>query len=257
MLVLNGRRIGSAPTAAGVPPGGLLAHSGWGVLALLGLGLAVRLALLLGPFGQLEADESIVGLMARHILQGDRPLFYWGQAYLGTLEPFTAAAVFAVVGPSTLALKAVPAAYSLAFIALGYCTARRLFGTGPALLTAGYLALPPFFLGLWSTKPRGGYIELLGRGQPARLAALWAAEPRGRPLLRGLLVLALGALAVWTHPLGVVYALPAVAYVAVRRRDAIPLWLFGLVAVGAAAAIALFLRFYLANRLPDSPGALE
>src|SRR3954469_25903089 len=133
MLVLNGRRIGSAPTAAGVPPGGLLAHSGWGVLALLGLGLAVRLALLLGPFGALEADEAVVGLMARHILQGDRPIFYWGQAYLGTLEAYTAAAVFAIVGPSTAALKAVPTAYSLLYVALSYLVARRLFGPAVAL----------------------------------------------------------------------------------------------------------------------------
>ena len=67
MLVLNGRGAGRAP-AADARSAGLLARSGWVLLALLGLGLAVRLGLLLGPFGQLEADESIVGLMARHIL---------------------------------------------------------------------------------------------------------------------------------------------------------------------------------------------
>jgi hypothetical protein len=257
MLVLNGRRLGGAPLRSETPSAGLLAHSAWLLLALLALGLAVRVALLLGPFGQIEADEAIVGLMARHILHGDRPFFYWGQAYLGTLEPFTAAAVFAVVGPSTLALKAVPTAYSLVFIVLGYLTARRLFGAGPALLSAGYLALPPFFLGLWSTKPRGGYIEFLVLGQATLLAALWAAEPKGRPLLRGPAVLALGALAIWTHPLAVVYVLPALLFVALRRRDAIPPWLFGLVALGAAAAMAVLLRVYLANRLPGSPSALE
>ena len=72
---------------------------------------------------------------------------------------------FALAGPSTPALKAIPTAYSLVYLVLSYLVARRLFGVGPALLTAGYLALPPFFLLLWSTKPRGGYVEFLTLGE--------------------------------------------------------------------------------------------
>ena len=227
---------------------------------LLG-GLGLRVAVLLGPLGELEADEAIVGLMARRILEGDRPFFYWGQAYLGTLEAFSAAFAFSLLGATTLALKAVPTAYSLLYVVLSYLLARRLFGRGPALLTAGYLALPPLFLALWSTKPRGGYIEFLALGEATLLAALWAADA-GRTSFRslvprGALVLLLGALTVWTHPLGVVFVLPAVGYVAARRRADVPLWLaLALVAAGLAAA-ALFLRTYFANRLPDAPSALE
>jgi hypothetical protein len=33
-----------------------------------------------------NSDEAIVGLMARHMLQGERPLFFYGQAYLGSLD---------------------------------------------------------------------------------------------------------------------------------------------------------------------------
>ncbi len=227
------------------------------ILAVLVLaGLVLRIAILLSPLGALEADEAVVGLMARHILEGDRPLFYWGQAYLGTLEAFTAAAVFAVVGASTLALKAVPTAYSLLYLLLSYLVARRLFGTGPALLTAGYLALPPLFLALWSTKPRGGYIEFLTLGEAALLAALWTT--RASRLLPGaLLTLALAGLSVWTHPLGVVYGLLAMAYVATRRHRDIPLWAALAVALAVLAGLGLFLRAYLANRLPDAPGPLE
>ena len=186
-------------------------------MAALGLlllaALALRVALLLGTAGWLEADEAIVGLMARRILEGERPFFYWGQQYLGTLEPFSAAAVFALVGSSTLALKAVPTAYSLIYVGLSYLLARRLFGVGPALLAAGYLALPPFFLALWSTKPRGGYIEFLALGEATLLAALWVARPGGRLIPRAALLLVLAALTVYTHPLGIVFALPALSLI--------------------------------------------
>src|SRR5512143_2634221 len=57
---------------------------------LLILALAASLGvkiLLLGiqavPF---NADEAVVALMAKHILQGERPLFFYGQAYMGSLD---------------------------------------------------------------------------------------------------------------------------------------------------------------------------
>jgi hypothetical protein len=34
----------------------------------------------------LNSDEAVVGLMARHILDGKRPVFYYGQAYMGSLD---------------------------------------------------------------------------------------------------------------------------------------------------------------------------
>jgi hypothetical protein len=61
------------------------------VVCLLG-GLWVRLAVINSPAGQLDADEAVIGLMARRIaFGGERPVFFYGQAYLGTLEPFSAA----------------------------------------------------------------------------------------------------------------------------------------------------------------------
>ncbi len=113
-------------------------------VALLLVGLWVRVAVILSPAGQLDADEAVVGLMARRIaFGGERPVFFYGQAYLGTLEPFTAALLFWLVNSSTALLKLVPALYSLAFLGASAAVARRLFGPGPALLTMAYLACPP------------------------------------------------------------------------------------------------------------------
>src|ERR1044071_6454166 len=113
------------------------------VVALL-LGLGLRLAVIAGPLGEIDADEAVVGLMARHIVfAGERPVFYWGQPYLGSLEAFSAAPLFSVFNSSTVLLKLVPTAYSLGFVALSAILARRMFGTAAGLATAAYLALPP------------------------------------------------------------------------------------------------------------------
>ena len=121
---------------------------------ILLLGAALRLWLLLGPFSEIDADEAVVGLMALQ-MPGELPAFYWQQEYLGTLEPLSAWAVFSVVGPSSSALKGVPALYSLFFVALVYVVARPAFGAAPALLAASYLAVPPSFFAAWSGMENG------------------------------------------------------------------------------------------------------
>ena len=67
---------------------------------ILASGATLRLFLLLGPFVEIDADEAIVGLMALEI-PGELPVFFWEQHYLGSLEAFAAAALFAVLGPSS------------------------------------------------------------------------------------------------------------------------------------------------------------
>jgi 4-amino-4-deoxy-L-arabinose transferase-like glycosyltransferase len=185
-----------------------------GVLALAAL---VRLAVVLGPLGWLESDEAIVGLMARHILEGDRPVFYWGQSYLGALEAYSAAAAFALFGSSTVVLKLVPTLYSLGFVLLSYLVARRLFGHWPALFSALYLAVPPTMLAVWSTKPRGGYAEVLFLGEALLLLTLLLPDAR-RPRVLALVWGVVGGLAVWTHQLAAFYVLPSAAYLGLAMR---------------------------------------
>ena len=188
----------------------------WFLVAVLISGLALRLWLLHSPFGEVEADESVVGLMALHVLQGERPVFYWGQPYLGSLEAYLVASVFAVAPPSNLLLKLVPTVVFFVFVVLAYSGARRDLGLGPALLTALYYCLPGSFLLFWSTKARGGYVELLALGQALIFLAPWAAR-RG-PRLDGRLALYgfLAGLALWTHTLGLAWVVPAAIYSATR-----------------------------------------
>src|SRR4029453_6428819 len=72
---------------------------------LLLLGRGLRVALLAGPLGELDGDEAVVGLMARHIaFLGERPVLYYGQPYLGSLEAFPAAPLLVVFASTTFVL---------------------------------------------------------------------------------------------------------------------------------------------------------
>src|SRR5690348_2660766 len=57
--------------------------SGLGIIAVAAI---VRWQLTIRAYMLPNSDQAIVGLMAHHILAGERPVFYWGQAYNGTLE---------------------------------------------------------------------------------------------------------------------------------------------------------------------------
>ncbi|MBI2756610.1 MAG: glycosyltransferase family 39 protein [Chloroflexi bacterium] len=218
--------------------------------ALLALGALVRAAIVASPLGELDGDEAVVGLMARHIAYlGDRPVFYYNQPYLGSLEAFTAAPLFLLFGSSTPLLKVVPALYSLGFLVTGVLIARRLFGTGPALATGLYLAFPPSMWAVWSTKARGGYAEVLFLGQALLLCALWLAE-RPRRAAGAFAFGLLTGLTIWTHLLGVVYVLPAVAYVMARRRGA---WARSEVPAAVLGGIIGALPLLLANLVGGFP----
>ncbi len=217
--------------------------------ALLLLGLGVRLAIIFSPLGELDGDEAVVGLMARHIaFLGERPVFYYGQPYLGSLEAFSSAPLFVLFDSSTLGLKLVPTAYSLGFLAFSAVVARRLFGIGPALVTAAYLALPPSMWAVWSTKARGGYAELLFLGEALLLSTLALGETPSRRLaaLWGLLA----GLAFWTHLLAVVYLLPAAAYLLLRRRAA---WNKAELALAAGGSILGMLPLLFHNVVSGYP----
>src|ERR1051325_8037774 len=47
-----------------------------------------------------QSDFGISLMMSRSILEGERPIFFWGQAYLGTYGNYLTAAVFRLLGSS-------------------------------------------------------------------------------------------------------------------------------------------------------------
>ncbi|HQQ77853.1 MAG TPA: hypothetical protein PLB01_10895, partial [Thermoanaerobaculia bacterium] len=119
-----------------------------------------------------SADQAVVALMARHILEGrGHPVFYWGATYGGTLEPHLLAPLFGLFGATPEAFRGFYVALWAAFWGGTVAFTARFFGRSAALVAAAYLAVPPFFLPYKVLTSDGAYasVALLG------LAALWCA----------------------------------------------------------------------------------
>ena len=59
------------------------------------LAICARLPFLLTGRIPFDSDEAVEGLMARHVLNGELPAFFWGQAFKGVPEVYAAAGAFA------------------------------------------------------------------------------------------------------------------------------------------------------------------
>jgi 4-amino-4-deoxy-L-arabinose transferase-like glycosyltransferase len=213
-----------------------------GLLALLSV--ALKAALLAADVFPFNADEAIVALMARHILRGEWPAFFYGQAYLGSLDPGLVAGGFAAFGERVLVIRAIQTLLYAGTVFTGTLLSWRLLHSRVAALATGLLlAVPTVNLTLYSTVSIGGYGEALLLGQSLLLVTLALLERR-RPALYGAWGL-LAGLAFWTFGLTLVYILPAgvaLAWNDVRRSDRrgrLTHW--GLAALGAAAGMAPWL----------------
>lgn len=183
------------------------------------VGVAYRFAWLALNVVPFNGDEAIVALMARHILHGERPAFFYGQAYLGATDAWLVACSFSIFGESVLAIRIVQVALFAAFLLTSYLVARRVgltdWGARVALL---WLALPPTMLTLYTTATLGGYGETLVLGNVAILLADNVVRD-GRTVK--LTWLALGLVAgfgLYTFPLILVYLVPIGLWLLFRLR---------------------------------------
>ncbi|GIV81340.1 MAG: hypothetical protein KatS3mg051_0694 [Anaerolineae bacterium] len=91
------------------------------VALVIGMAALARLWLLGGERVSFDSDEAIVGLMARHINQGKPiPTFFYGQAYMGSLDALLVAGSFRFLGESVMAMRAVQVALALVTLCLVY-----------------------------------------------------------------------------------------------------------------------------------------
>ena len=228
--------------------------------AVLLVAAAVRVGLLVAGVVPFNADEAVIGLMARHILQGERPIFFYGQSYLGSLDAWLVAGAFAALGPTVPAIRLVQIVLFLCTIATTYWLGLRIYGSHwIAGAAATLLAIPPVLFTLYGTVSLGGYGEALLIGNLLLLLALHLLDPRpvdgkaassrpARPVLGfagWLLTGLLAGLGFWSFPLVVVYLIPMlVCAVVVLRRKVLALALDGfLFAAGFAIGAAPWLWY--------------
>jgi hypothetical protein len=83
-------------------------HQEWpGLFGAIAAAIAIKVALVLSGAIPFNGDEAVLGLMARHILQGERPVFFYGQAYMGSLDAWLVAVAFRLLGESVFSIRLV------------------------------------------------------------------------------------------------------------------------------------------------------
>ena len=206
------------------------------LLAALAVAVTLKAGLLYADVVPFNADEAVVGLMARHILHGARPIFFYGQVYLGSLDAWLIAGAFALFGESVLAIRLVQVALYLGTIVTTYWLGRKIYSNewiaNAAVL---FMAIPTVNVTLYTAATLGGYGETLLIGNLLLLLALHLGEgerSRGLWFLFGLL----GGLGFWTFPLVMVYLVPAGVYLVVVQRRSFSRW--ALAALGFAVGAA-------------------
>ena len=164
-----------------------------------------------------NSDEAIVALMARHILQGERPVFYYGQAYMGSLDAWLVASGFWLFGEQIWVIRLVQL---VLYLGTMLTTARigELFFTSwrTGVVAMLLIAIPTVNVTLYTTASLGGYGEALLLGNLILLTAFRIAiisQSSSKFLygwwwLAGLLI----GFGMWAFSLTLVYSLPAVIY---------------------------------------------
>ena len=140
------------------------------VLCLITIALRLRFAT---ASGVVDADESVIFIMARRIAQlRDFPVFHYGNSYLGSLDAVVAAVFMRLLGASALVGRLTPMALSVLLVwstfRLGVAAADRRVG----YLAATFVALGPTLLVVWGAKLHLGYLDILILGNLLLVGAL-------------------------------------------------------------------------------------
>ncbi|MEU8254950.1 hypothetical protein AB0C06_11880 [Micromonospora inaquosa] len=256
-------------------PGVRLGLVGWltGLAVLAGIGY--RFWLLAHAAPPTNSDEATMGLAALHIARGEGfPIWFYGQQYMGTLEAYLAAPVFALAGgPSLLGLRLPTLALYALFLLLAWRLTLRLTGDRWfGLLVVALLALGSDRIVKNQLIAGGGYPEMNVAAAALALLTVGLATDRpgprtpdtgqpdgrsadaGRPGWRLARWAAWGFLAglmLWVDPLVLPYvAATGVVLVGFCRRE---LWGAAGALLGAAAVLGaapLLLHSLLTGRNP-------
>lgn len=157
-----------------------------GAALILGAaGVVYRLLMMLSSAPAIHSDEATMGLAALHISEGrELPVFFYGQHYMGTLEAYLAAPLFALFGPSVLALRIPTLALYAGFLVLTYLLTRRLFSPWWAVAAVGFFALGSDRLVRNQLMAGGGYPEINALGVSLILLAVLIVWPGRFPTRR-------------------------------------------------------------------------
>lgn len=188
---------------------------------LLSIALACLVAaglkawLVFGGYVPFNSDEAIVALMARHILQGQHPVFFYGQAYMGSLDAYLVAGGFWLLGQSVWVIRLVQTLLYLSVMLTTLWLARAAYASWQVGLAAIFLlAIPTVNMTLYTTASLGGYGEALLIGNFILLTTLsiqtdWRRNPFQGKRWKWVCLGLLSGFGLWAFGLTLVFSLAA------------------------------------------------
>jgi 4-amino-4-deoxy-L-arabinose transferase-like glycosyltransferase len=221
---------------------------------------AARITILLTSQTHVHSDEAIIGLMAKHILEGRYfPFYMYGQSYNAgaAWEAYLAAIAFAVFGVSVVSLKGCIVALSLFCVFLFYWMCLTLYDQRTALLATIAFAFAPSLL-KWHFQVRGYSWYFLSI---PILMILFSAIQSGRaPKQRMLFLFGLASgMSIWCLELAIPIVGALWTLLILRRRFVVSEAAFGLggLTVGYLPVVAFNLTNHFSNwqyLLVERPG---
>jgi 4-amino-4-deoxy-L-arabinose transferase-like glycosyltransferase len=209
-----------------------------------------RITILLVSQTHVHSDEAIIGLMAKHILEGRYfPFYMYGQAYNAgaAWEAYLAAISFALFGAGVVSLKLCIVVLSLLCLLVFYCMCQALYDQRTALLATIVFALTPSLL-KWHFQVRGYSWYFLS----IPLLTLLFVSIQSTPNRRWPLFLSFGAisgLSIWNLELGITFNAALWVLILMRRSLSFKnaLVAFAGFIVGYSPAIVFNLAHHFAN----------
>ena len=138
------------------------------LLLCLAISVVLRVWLTIHSQGFIDGDEALVGIQAQNILHGQFPIYFYHQPYMGSLEAYIMALIFAIAGSSVWTLRAEPILLTLFVVWLTWRLAGELADTAKLPLHAKQwfmniaaliAAVPPLYDTVMEMRMLGGYIE--------------------------------------------------------------------------------------------------
>jgi hypothetical protein len=236
----------------------------WGILTTLVIALAVivRVGLVAAGWPGTDSDDATMGLMAKHIVTlGERPIFFYGQSYMGSIEAYAAALMFAFLGASEFALKCGLILLYACFMVIMYGFLVQVTSRVWALVGEALLALGADEMLYHQLEAYGGYLETLIFGAALLALTCWLVRTQDDTTLTRRRYLALAGwglaagLGIWSDALVAPFVVLTAGALALFCWPTVRRW-------GAVLALSCLLLgvspwvIYLATPTPPAPRGL-
>ena len=170
-----------------------------------------------------NSDEAIVGIMASHILSGEVPIFFYGQAYMGSLDSYLVAGSFLLFGKTIFAIRISQTFLFVFLCSLVYVYAKLIIRSHRAALATTILvaAAPVNFL-LYTTVTLGGYLEALVIGMATLIInyqielQLEKEKPNSNEMFFAFILGCLIGLGIWVLGITLVFSISAITLLLLR-----------------------------------------